>query len=106
MRSWRRLAVAVVSGLVAGCAVTRSYEGELVTTLGHAASGNVAGAITQLEANNRTGKDLLYYFELGMLERMRGRYDESQKAGSRRSNASSRGPSRRPTSCAARRATW
>src|SRR5204862_2669308 len=39
------------------------------------------GAIKLLESNNASAsKDLLYYFELGMLERMRGRYDESQKA--------------------------
>ena len=75
----RCLAVAWVL-VLAGCALTRSYEGELSTALGRAAGGNVEGAITQLEANNRTGKDLLYYFELGMLERMRGHYDESQKA--------------------------
>jgi len=80
MPAARGIAFAVLVGLVAGCAVTRSYDGELVSTLNSAATGNVDGAITQLESNNRTGKDLLYFFELGMLERMRGRYDESQKA--------------------------
>src|SRR3954467_4478890 len=80
MRYWRCAAVAVVSGLVAGCAATRNYDGELVATLNQAASGNLDSAVTRLEANNKDNKDLLYYFELGMLERMRARYDESQKA--------------------------
>ena len=77
-----RRCIAIAFGLVlAGCATTRSYEGELGRTLGSAASGNLDAAISQLEANNRSSdKDLLYYFELGMLERMRNRYDESQKA--------------------------
>jgi uncharacterized protein len=66
--------------VLAGCAATRSYDSELVSTLHSAATGNVESAISRLDANNRTSKDLLYYFELGMLERMRGRYDESQKA--------------------------
>jgi hypothetical protein len=76
-----RPCIAIAFGLaLTGCAATRSYDTELVATLSRAATGNVDGAITQLEANNRTSKDLLYYFELGMLERMRGHYDESQKA--------------------------
>lgn len=46
-----------------------------------AASGNVDGAINLLERTNKRGKkDLLYYFELGELERLRNRYDESRKA--------------------------
>ena len=80
MRSGRSIAVAVIAGVVAGCAAVRSYDGELVSTLNQAASGNLDAAVSRLEANNKTGKDLLYYFELGMLERMRARYDESQKA--------------------------
>ena len=80
MRSWRSIAVAIVSGLVAGCATVRSYDMELASTLNQAASGNLDSAISRLEANNRAAKDLLYYFELGMLERMRERYDASQKA--------------------------
>jgi hypothetical protein len=80
VRYWRCAAVAVVSGLVAGCAATRSYDSELASTLTQAASGNLDSAVTRLEANNKDNKDLLYYFELGMLERMRARYDESQKA--------------------------
>ncbi len=80
MPSKRGIVVAVISGLIAGCATVRSYDGELGSTLSQAATGNLDSAITRLEANNKTGKDLLYYFELGMLERMRARYDESQKA--------------------------
>jgi hypothetical protein len=80
MSSWRCLAAALTVGL-AGCAATRSYDAELASTLNRAGSGNLDAAISNLEANNRSSdKDLLYYFELGMLERMRNRYDESQKA--------------------------
>ncbi|MBW8906347.1 MAG: hypothetical protein JF611_11870 [Betaproteobacteria bacterium] len=80
MSSWRCIAAALIVGL-AGCAATRSYDAELVSTLNRAGTGNVDAAISNLEANNRSSdKDLLYYFELGMLERMRNRYDESQKA--------------------------
>ena len=67
--------------LLAGCAAVRSYDFELSGTLNEAAVGDVDGAIKRLQANNpRSDKDLLYYFELGMLERLRLRYDESQKA--------------------------
>src|SRR5436190_18359553 len=67
--------------LLAGCAAVRSYDFELSGTLNEAAVGDVDGAIKRLQANNpNSSKDLLYYFELGMLERMRTRYDESQKA--------------------------
>src|SRR5260370_38423453 len=77
MPSWRWIAVV----LVAGCAAVRSYDFELSGTLNEAAVGDLDGAIKRLQANNpRADKDLLYYFELGMLERLRYRYDESQKA--------------------------
>jgi hypothetical protein len=77
---WRCIAAAVIFSL-AGCASVRSYDFELDNTLGAASSGNLDGAIKLLESNNSSSsKDLLYYFELGMLERMRGRYDASQKA--------------------------
>ncbi|HZD19556.1 MAG TPA: hypothetical protein VE325_02695, partial [Burkholderiales bacterium] len=59
----------------------RSYDAELGSTLNRASGGNLESAISQLKANNpQADKDLLYYFELGMLERWRGRYDESQDA--------------------------
>ena len=67
--------------LVAGCAAVRSYDFELSGTLNAAALGDVDGAIKRLEGNNsQAQKDLLYFFERGMLERLRYRYDESQKA--------------------------
>jgi hypothetical protein len=66
---------------LSGCAVVRSYDAELLYTLDRASSGNVASAISLLESNNPLpDKDLLYYFELGMLQRLNSRYDESQKA--------------------------
>src|SRR5687767_1298279 len=59
----------------------RSYDAELYRTLDQASAGNVDGAIRLLEANNRLAeKDLLYYLELGMLQRLAARYGESQKA--------------------------
>ena len=67
--------------MLAGCAAVRSYDFELSGTLNAAAVGDVDGAIKRLEANNsQASKDILYFFERGMLERLRYRYDESQKA--------------------------
>ena len=67
--------------LLSGCAAFRSYDAELYQTLDRASTGNVDGAIHLLESNNRLpDKDLLYYLELGMLQRLGNRYDESQKA--------------------------
>jgi hypothetical protein len=66
--------------LLSGCAAVRSYDAELYTTLERASGGAVDDAIKLLEANNRLpDKDLLYYLERGMLERLGGRYGESQK---------------------------
>lgn len=67
--------------LLSGCAAVRSYDAELYVTLERASAGAVDDAIRLLESNNRkTDKDLLYYLELGMLQRLGGRYEESQKA--------------------------
>jgi hypothetical protein len=67
--------------LLSGCAAFRSYDAELYMTLDRASSGNVDGAVSLLEANNRLpDKDLLYYLELGMLQRLGSRYEQSQKA--------------------------
>jgi hypothetical protein len=75
------VAVTGMALLLTGCAAFRSYDAELYPALEQAASGNVDGAIRLLEANNKLpDKDLLYYMELGMLQRLGGRYDESQKA--------------------------
>ena len=66
---------------LSGCAAFRSYDAELYTTLERASAGSVDDAIRLLESNNRLpDKDLLYYLELGMLHRLAGRYEESQKA--------------------------
>ena len=66
--------------VLGGCASFRSYDKELYQTLDRASSGNVEGAIQLLESNNKSAdKDLLYYLELGMLQRLGKRYDESQK---------------------------
>jgi hypothetical protein len=77
-----RLAVAaVLLAALSGCATFRSYDSELSKTINLAAGGNVDGAIRQLESNNkRRSKDLLYYLELGELQRLNRRYDESEKA--------------------------
>ena len=67
--------------MLSGCATFRSYDSELTGTMNLAAAGKVDGAIKQLEKNNKgSTKDLLYYFELGELQRLNNRYDESQKA--------------------------
>jgi hypothetical protein len=66
---------------LSGCATFRSYDKELSSTLNDVASGNVSAAIRTLESNNRSeSKDLLYYFELGELQRLQDRYPDSQKS--------------------------
>ena len=67
--------------LFSGCATFRSYDSEMTKTINFAAAGDVDGAIKQLERNNRNAhKDLLYYLELGELQRLNRRYEESEKA--------------------------
>jgi uncharacterized protein len=74
-------AVAVVALGLSGCAAVRSYDAELRSTIDYASSGNVDAAIKLLESHNRLpNKDVLYYLELGMLQRLGTRYEESQKA--------------------------
>jgi hypothetical protein len=82
LSSWRCVLAAFGIALcLPGCAAFRSYDAELYVTLERASSGNVDGAIELLEANNRLpDKDLLYYLELGMLQRLGNRYEESQKS--------------------------
>ena len=78
---FRLAAAALLVAMLSGCATFRSYDSELTGTLNMAASGNVDGAIKQLERNNKgDAKDLLYYFELGELQRLGQRYPESEKA--------------------------
>ncbi|MBC8007957.1 MAG: hypothetical protein H7X76_07920, partial [Prolixibacteraceae bacterium] len=73
---------ALLLAVLSGCATFRSYNAELTGTLDLASGGNVEAAIKRLERNNRFGrkKDLLYHLELGELQRLNGRYEESQKA--------------------------
>ena len=79
---WRRTLPAFGLTLcLSGCATFRSYDTELYKTLDQASSGNVDAAIGILESNNRgSDKDLLYYLELGMLQRLGDRNAESQKS--------------------------
>jgi len=82
MSSWRSSLPAFGLALcLTGCAAFRSYDAELYRTLDLAATGNVDGAIRLLDSNNLLpDKDLLYYLELGMLQRLGKRYPESQKS--------------------------
>ncbi|HEV7477804.1 MAG TPA: hypothetical protein VGO02_08725 [Burkholderiales bacterium] len=80
IRSWRRLLAIGIALCVSGCAAVRSYDHELGGTLDRAALGNVDGAIKLLDDANADKRNLLYQLELGMLQRLGSRYDESQKA--------------------------
>ena len=85
MPSWSPSLRALVPTLVlalglTGCAAFRSYDRELTGTLNYALAGNVDGAIKTLDSNNAVNdRDLLYYLELGMLQRLGNRYPDSQK---------------------------
>jgi len=73
--------IAALALLCSGCAAFSSYDKELRGTMGDVASGNVDGAIRALQSNNRSEqKDLLYYFELGELQRLKDRYQDSQQS--------------------------
>ena len=75
------MAAAGLALLLSGCAAFRSYDAELYPALEQASGGNVEGAIRLLDANNRLpDKDLLYFMELGMLQRLGSHYEASQKA--------------------------
>jgi hypothetical protein len=77
----RIAAIAALLAVLAGCATFRSYDSELSGTIALAAAGNIDGAIKRLGANNRFGrKDLLYYLEMGELQRLGHRIDASEKA--------------------------
>jgi hypothetical protein len=80
--NWRSAWLALcVTLCLSGCAAFRSYDKELNQTTNLAAEGKVDAAIKQLDKNNKgKDKDLLYYLELGMLERWVDRYPDSQKA--------------------------
>jgi hypothetical protein len=77
-----RLVVAILLlAMLSGCAAFRSYDSELTRTISLAAAGNVDAAIKQLDSSNKLRhKDLLYYLELGELQRLNHRYEESEKS--------------------------
>jgi hypothetical protein len=77
-----RIAVAALMlAMLAGCGTFRSYNHELDRTLSNVSAGTVDAAIQTLESNNKgKSKDLLYYLELGELQRLTGRYQDSQKS--------------------------
>jgi len=81
-RAWLRRAGCLIALLsLSGCAAFRSYNAELTGTLGEASSGNLEAAIKTLEANNKgPHKDLLYYLEMGELQRLQDKYEASQKS--------------------------
>jgi len=59
----------------------QGYDNSMRGTLDQAGSGGMASAIRVLDAANPGPfKDLLYHLELGMLLRLDGRYEESQKS--------------------------
>jgi len=78
MRAWLAIGLALC---LCGCAAFRSYDRSLLGTVEQAAAGNLDGAIRSLDAANLgPAKDLLYYLELGMLQRLDKRFAESQKS--------------------------
>jgi len=78
---WRCALVVFVAVCLSGCAAFRSYDTEMRDTLDQTSSGKVDDAIKVLDSNNRgSDKDLLYYLELGMLQRLGDRYADSQKS--------------------------
>ena len=77
-RTWRSVLAVGVGLFMSGCAATRSYDTGLRGTLDRAAAGNVDAAIREL-GEKSPDKGLLYELELGMLQRLGGRYEESQK---------------------------
>jgi hypothetical protein len=74
-----RLCLALCLLALTGCATFRSYNAELNETIGMAASGRPGAAAARLE-KQKTGRDLLYYLELGELQRLDGNFDASQKS--------------------------
>ena len=81
VREGRALTALCLALCLSGCAAFRSYDKELTQTTNLAGAGRIDDAIKQLNKNNSSkDKDLLYYLELGMLERLVPRYPDSQKA--------------------------
>lgn len=76
-----QLAALLLVSLLTACATLRSYNAELNQTLAIAASGRLDAAIKTLEKNHKKDdKDLLYYLEMGELQRLHTAYTRSQTA--------------------------
>lgn len=76
----RLFLVALLLFALPGCAAFRSYNAELNETLDLAAAGSPGSAAAVLEKTRRRNRDLLYYLELGELQRLDGRFEDSQKS--------------------------
>ena len=74
-----RLLLLTAALVLPGCATFRSYNAELSETIGVAASGRPGAAAAAMEKKARRKQDLLYYLELGELQRLDGRFEDSQK---------------------------
>lgn len=77
----RLLLLAAAALHLAGCGSLRTYRQEMDATLGRVVAGDVAGAIKDLEKNNKgNDRDLLFHLELGELHRLNGAYPRSLEA--------------------------
>jgi len=77
----RAVAVLFMGTLLTGCGALRSYRAEMDKVLEHTANGDVRGAISVLDKNNRSSdKDLLYHVEMGELKRLSGDFTGSFEA--------------------------
>lgn len=75
------LLLALLVLATSGCGTFRSYREEMDATLGQVNAGNLPGAISVLEKNNKGDKkDLLYYMELGELRRLANEFPASSAA--------------------------
>jgi len=73
-----KLLLVLAACALPGCATFRSYNAELSKTIDVAASGKPGVAAAAME--KKKGKqDLLYYLELGELQRLDARFEDSQK---------------------------
>lgn len=78
LRRWGAVAVVV---LCSGCATFRSYDDEMRSPLSLAAAGRPDAAAARLrKVNKGSNQDLLYYMELGELQRLGAHYGESNAA--------------------------
>jgi hypothetical protein len=75
-RRW--LHALVLLPALAGCATFRSYNSELTDTISKAASGNVEAAIKGMQKKAGKDPDLLYYLEMGELQRLDANFEQSQ----------------------------